>query len=491
MSIDADDRRRRRGTPRTDDFFESEQKPNYEEQQPLSSDTPALKPQRRDKYGTPIYRGEQSPSRPSYRNDATSFDRPRRERRAPFNEPPHTQRDRDDRGRSGYRNDDGSNYRDRGGYADRDRPQYPRDHDRPQYPRDHDRPQYPRDHDRPQYPRDRDRPQYPRDRESGYRNREGYVGGGGFAPRDDDRYAQEPRRMRSRYRDSYERNERTPRPPARQRPTNVTKALVRLLYASRGFALKIIKQGEVTVNDRPVRNVNAPVRLLNDEVRVRGNLLAHSPRGIYIAMNKPKKFAGARDPDSRHIMNLISKKSGWSIPLGPLAKSASGIVILTNDPEQRNLNNNVFALMEKEYCAKIRLPEKELTDEQLKSIAASLENTTHENGEGVRVQVAQVNTRSMWLSITVRRAKYHDITKSLHNAGLHILAMERRRIGSISVDDLPAGSWRRLSVEEVQEVITQSVQKEEIQELVSTEVTAPDEEKTTWRTLYQRWFKST
>lgn len=271
----------------------------------------------------------------------------------------------------------------------------------------------------------------------------------------------------------------------------MTKALVRLLYASRGFALKIIKQGSVTVNDRPARHVNAPVRILQDEVRVDGHVLAHNPRSIYIAMNKPKKFAGAREPESRHIMNLISKKSGWSIPLGPLAKSASGIIILTNDPEQRDVNDNVFALMDKEYHVKVTAPERELTESVLESIAQAVEGAHEENKDGVSVRIAQVNRRSIWLSITVRKTKYHEITKALHAAGLHILAVERRRIGSISVENLPAGSWRRLSSEEMQEIISGSVRHDEIEELVTEEVDSPHEEKTTWRTLYQRWFKST
>jgi pseudouridine synthase len=296
--------------------------------------------------------------------------------------------------------------------------------------------------------------------------------------------------MRSRYR-AGEEGDRGPRPPQRQRPTNITKALVRLLYASRGFALKIIKQGIVSVNDKPARHVNAPVRLMQDEVRVDGQVLAHNPRGIYIAMNKPKKFAGAREPQSRHVMNLISKKSGWSIPLGPLAKSASGIIILTNDPDQRDVNNNVFALMDKEYYAKIKLPEKKISESTLKSIADTIESAYPENSEGVRVCIAQTNTRSLWLSITVRRAKYHEITKALHVAGLHVLAMERRRVGSISVESLPAGSWRRLSADEMQEIVTRSVQHEEIHERVTGEVATQEEEKSTWRNLYQRWFKST
>ena len=245
------------------------------------------------------------------------------------------------------------------------------------------------------------------------------------------------------------------------------------------------------MNDRPVHNVNAPVRLLSDEVRVDGHLLAHNPRGIYIAMNKPRKFAGSREPDSRHIMNLISKKSGWSIPCGPLAKSAGGIIVLTNDPDQSDPDNNVFALMEKEYHIKVCRPENDISNEQLQTLTKHLESLQSQNVDNVRVTIVRSNVRSVWLGITVRRIRYRDITSALHSAGFNVLAVERHRIGSISTNNLSAGSWRRLSSEELHEVITESVRKEEMQERVLEEIPTQIEDKNIWRTLYQRWFKST
>ena len=258
-----------------------------------------------------------------------------------------------------------------------------------------------------------------------------------------------------------------------QRPTNLAKALVRLLFASRGFSLSAIKEGRVLLNGVVAKNPNVTVRLLQDEVKVDGVFLVHSPRNVYIVMNKPKKFAGSREPSSRHIMNLISKKFGWFIPGGPLAKSASGIIILTNDPDQADANENVFALMEKEYWFKINSV---LTKRGLTKIEAQIEALDEQNKDCTNVDVGQKNVHTSWMSVTTKRARIHDLTKIIKAAGHDILALERKRIGTISVDDLPAGSWRRMSESEMQTVITKSVSKESVEEKVieNTVVTAEE-----------------
>ncbi len=273
-----------------------------------------------------------------------------------------------------------------------------------------------------------------------------------------------------------------------QRPTNITKALVRLLYASRGFSLEAIRDGQVRLNGNVVSNPNTAVRLLQDEVSVNGVFMAHNPTGVYVVMNKPKKFAGCREPESRHILNLISKKSGWYIPGGPLAKSVSGIIILTNDPVQADPQNNVFSLMDKEYWIKVNSV---VTKRELTKIIPKIVELDPENKDSVSVDVAQKNTRHTWISITVRQAKIHDLTKILAASGMEILAMERRRIGSLSVDNLPAGSWRRMSEQEVESVITSSVSKETMEEMAVQDPVLPSDTTNVWQRLYQRWFKST
>ncbi|MBL7973558.1 MAG: hypothetical protein JNJ85_01510 [Candidatus Kapabacteria bacterium] len=290
-----------------------------------------------------------------------------------------------------------------------------------------------------------------------------------------------------RARDGYDQHTRQPPP---QRPTTLIKALVRLVYGSRGVSMNALHDSLVTVNDILTTSPNKSVRILQDIIKVNGVFLMHNPRNIYIVLNKPKKIAGSREYQSRNIMNLMVKKRGWHIPCGPLAKSCSGIVVLTNDPEQRHAEHNMFALMEKEYWFKVH---KKVLKKDLEVITKAVRELHPENKEIAKAELAQKNTRNSWISITVRHARIHDMNRILKQNGFEILATERRRIGSLSVTDLPSGSWRRLDEDELQIIFTDSVKIQQVEERVGeerTEEASTTEQTGVWQKLFQRWFKS-
>ncbi len=280
-------------------------------------------------------------------------------------------------------------------------------------------------------------------------------------------------RRRLPYIEPADRNRLTPR------PTTVVRALVRLLYCSRKLAKRAIKEHVVTVNDRIVREPVYTVRLLHDAVRVDGLLLHHTPRNIYIVLNKPRHYAGSREPNSRHVFNFLMKKRGWYIPVGPLAKSVGGLVIVTNDPEQRVTGKSLFDLMEKEYHVKVH---KAPTKRTLNTIAAQLQALDPSNDSAVRVELIRKTKRYAWLSIVVVNPSPRDIYRVLKDAELEVIGMERYRIGTITIDGIAPGSWRRLSQVELSEIFPASVPASVIEPLASQEP---------WHALYQRWYKST
>lgn len=263
------------------------------------------------------------------------------------------------------------------------------------------------------------------------------------------------------------------------RPTTIVRALVRLLYCSRKLAKRVITEHVVTVNDRIVREPTYMVRLLRDTVRVDGLLLHPTPRNLYIVINKPRRSAGCREPNSRHVFNFLMKKRGWYIPIGPLVKSVGGLVVVTNDPEQRVPGKSLFDLMEKEYHVKVHKAPSKRT---LSQIAEALEALHPENSGVVRVELLRKTKRYAWLSIVLVKASVHDIFRILKNAELEVIAMDRYRIGTITLDGLGPGSWRRLTQVELEKIFPASVPEHIIQPLATEEP---------WRALYQRWYKST
>jgi pseudouridine synthase len=318
--------------------------------------------------------------------------------------------------------------------------------------------------------------------------------GGGYDRRPDDRRYDDRRTQyretggRRYYRDdrssSRERNDRYQQekrtPP--QRPTTLIKALVRLHYASRQFTLDAIKNNHVTINDVLANKPNMAVKILQDIVKVDDVFMMHNPRNVYIVMNKPRKFAGAPEDDSRHIFSLLSKKHGWYVPCGPLAKSASGIVVLTNDPEQRHPVSNLFALMEKEYWFKVN---KVVTKKDLSGIESKVQLLHQDNIGQVVVDIGQINKRNSWVKVVLKSGRVTDLCSILNSSGLQILAIERKRLGSLSVDELPSGSWRRLTDEDIQSLITNSVSEKQLHSLQDS----VESNASVWYRLYQRWFK--
>ncbi|MCX7929850.1 MAG: hypothetical protein N2663_03915 [Chlorobi bacterium] len=286
-----------------------------------------------------------------------------------------------------------------------------------------------------------------------------------------------PRRSRFRRRIPFiepaDRNRLTPR------PTTIVRALVRLLYCSRKLAKQAIKEHVVTVNDRIVREPIYTVRLLYDTVRVDGLLLHHTPRNIYIIINKPRHYAGSREPNSRHVFNFLMKKRGWYIPLGPLSKSVGGLVIVTNDAEQRVPGKSLFDLMEKEYHIKVH---KNPAKRTLTKIAEELQERDPANQESVRVELLRKTKRYAWLSVVATKVTPHDLYRIFKEAGLEVIAMDRYRIGTITHDGIAPGSWRRLSQVELTKIFPESVPAATIEQLATDEP---------WHALYQRWFKST
>jgi pseudouridine synthase len=263
------------------------------------------------------------------------------------------------------------------------------------------------------------------------------------------------------------------------RPTTIVRALVRLLYCSRKLAKQAIKDHVVTVNDRIVREPMYTVRLLHDAVRVDGLLLHHTPRNIYIVLNKPRHCAGSREPNSRHVFNFLMKKRGWFIPIGPLAKSVGGLVVVTNDAEQRVPGKSLFDLMEKEYHVKVH---KAPTKRTLNTITAQLQALDPANDSVVRVELLRKTKRYAWLSIVVVGPSPRDIYRVLKEAELEVIAMDRYRIGTITFDGIAPGSWRRLSQLELSTIFPASVPASVIEPLANEEP---------WNALYQRWYKST
>ncbi|HEY8529424.1 MAG TPA: pseudouridine synthase [Paenibacillaceae bacterium] len=104
-------------------------------------------------------------------------------------------------------------------------------------------------------------------------------------------------------------------------------------YGTRSDIKRLIREGAVTVNGRPVSDPGMHVRPAEDEVCVHGRAVTYR-EFRYIMLHKPAGVVSAtEDARERTVLGLLPDDLRWHglFPVGRLDKDAEGLLLLTND----------------------------------------------------------------------------------------------------------------------------------------------------------------
>jgi pseudouridine synthase len=269
----------------------------------------------------------------------------------------------------------------------------------------------------------------------------------------------------------------------KEKPLTIIKALGNLHFGSRNVCLDAIRDGLVKINGITVTKQNAPYYPSRDVVSVNNVTLRTSDPSLYIAFHKPAKLSGSAESGEQSIYSVLDKKTGWYFPAGCLNKAASGIVVVTNDATHKNLATSPISGSLKEYHIKIHAQPK---PKEITVLKTHLQNLATAGLEVLDVSLLKTTARHSWISVTMKKGNLTELRKAVKEAGFEILAFKRFRVGGFTADELPEGSWKRLTEDEIN-LLTSSA------ELVETLVgdAGDDDKKPKWQQLYQQWFKST
>lgn len=210
-------------------------------------------------------------------------------------------------------------------------------------------------------------------------------------------------------------------------------------YCSRRQADTLIEQGKVTVNglesglgDRVMPGV---------EISINGKPLKASDKEIFIAFNKPIGITCTTD---RHIDgNIIDyiNHPERIFPIGRLDKPSEGLIFLTNDGDIVNKILRAGNHHEKEYIVTVDRPINEDFLVRMRNGVPILDTVTK------KCKVERIS-RFVFKIILVQGLN-RQIRRMCEYLGYEVVALKRIRIMNITLSDLPLGSWRNLSSEEV------------------------------------------
>lgn len=225
-------------------------------------------------------------------------------------------------------------------------------------------------------------------------------------------------------------------------------------FCSRREADKLIETGRVSVNGKAAV-MGTRVRS-SDIVKIDDKLVRPKDDFVYIAFNKPVGVTcttDRKDPDN--IIDFI-RFSRRIFPVGRLDKDSQGLILLTSDGDIVNKILRAGNNHEKEYIVKV---DKKLTPSFIDGMSNGVKilGTTT---KPCRVTREGSNTFRIILTQGLNR----QIRRMCAVFGYNVVSLKRIRIMNITIDNIPEGTWRYLSNEEMRilnDLIHNSIKTEE------------------------------
>ncbi len=111
------------------------------------------------------------------------------------------------------------------------------------------------------------------------------------------------------------------------------KILSRAGIASRRQAEVMIREGQVTVNGKTIRELGVKADPLKDRVEVDGVRIRPVRKPVTLLLNKPRGYlCSLSDPEKRPlVIDLVKKVNKRIYPVGRLDFNTEGLLLLTND----------------------------------------------------------------------------------------------------------------------------------------------------------------
>ena len=225
--------------------------------------------------------------------------------------------------------------------------------------------------------------------------------------------------------------------------------------ASRRHAEQMITAGEVTVNGKVVTELGTKADPAVDHIKVRGKLINTSleRRGrVYVLLNKPKGYlSSVSDPEGRPtVMELLPASLGRIYPVGRLDFNTEGLLLLTNDGEFTNFITAARNKVDKVYEGKVKGIPTEPAIERLRR-GVTLEDGTHTAPAKIR-KLGETETNA-WFEILLHEGKNQQIRRMFDLIGHSVIKLRRSRIGSLRDDSLKPKKWRKLTADEVKQLM--------------------------------------
>jgi 23S rRNA pseudouridine2605 synthase len=228
--------------------------------------------------------------------------------------------------------------------------------------------------------------------------------------------------------------------------------------ASRRHAEELISAGRVQVNGTVVSTQGTRIDPEHDIIAVDGKPVTTPVQHVYILLHKPVGYVTTTsDPQGRPtVLELLPEELHRLrvYPVGRLDINTSGLLLLTNDGDFALHITHPRYSLEKYYHALIQgCPTAREVSMLRSGIEFTEDNGQHHLSVPAKVRILRQEGANCWLSLVIHEGRKRQVRRMLATAGHQVLELKRVGIGQLELGDLPIGTWRYLSDEEVKSLL--------------------------------------
>ncbi len=228
---------------------------------------------------------------------------------------------------------------------------------------------------------------------------------------------------------------------------------------SRRYCDKLVEEGRVTANGRPVVTgqsfdirktliaVDKVVVNDGDTRQLKRYIMLYKPRGYVTTMND--------EQDRKCVADLVKELPERVYPVGRLDKNSEGLLIMTNDGALANQIMHPSTHVPKKYRVTVSSG---LNDAQLSSLAEGIEIDSGKTAPALVKVLENTKTRSV-MEITLYEGKNRQIRKMCEALGLTVSRLKRTAVGNVKLGMLRPGQFRELTLNEVKMLTKTSAEK--------------------------------
>ena len=218
--------------------------------------------------------------------------------------------------------------------------------------------------------------------------------------------------------------------------------------ASRRKSEEYIIQGRVKVNN-DIATLGMKINPEMDIVLLDDKKIENKEELVYILLNKPIGYVTtAKDQFSRDSVLDLVKVKQRIVPVGRLDMYTSGALLLSNDGDFVYRITHPKHEIDKTYTVTVKGI---VTDEEVEMLRAGVEIEDYITKPAkVKILKTDIEKNISRLEITIHEGKNRQVRKMCEAVGRKVQALHRSKIGNIGVKDLKLGTWRYLSVKEIE-----------------------------------------